>query len=320
MYAGSFAPTICSEGKKNVEKTINVAINLKEKKKQQPAEIHFWGGLSCWINPFNATHRRPSFAVPSLSSRGMASQWRSHLWRQMNFSLRSDEVADKIEKRRNGVENLHLSSALLLESARDCAQAWVKKKQRLSRATHLGCRVSYHWLAIILTTAERWSGGLWCAVAVKNAAKTKCWACQTSPTPAHPPAPSPCPPTRFANQYRRVCVCWGLGRVEFTKFFFFFVCLRAVSSGTEPHGRLPSCFRPRLLKEPLDRAELFPPTCNKDVPWLTGAWIHARIFTSFRFIEGKTKTTGAAPAADPTSTVVYLFCCKMQKCNCFVSP
>lgn len=175
----------------------------------------------------------------------------------MNFSLRSNEVADKIEKRRNGVENLHLSSASLLESARDCAQAWVKKKQCFSKAKHLGCRVSCHWLAITLTTVERRSGGLWCAVAVKNPAKTKCWACQTSPTPTHPPPPSPCPPTHFANQYRRVCVCWGLERVEFTKFFF--VCLRAVSGGTEPHGRRPSSFRPRLLKEPLDRAELFSP-------------------------------------------------------------
>lgn len=61
------------------------------------------------------------------------------------------------------------------------------------------------------------------------------------------------------------------------------------------------------------------PQCNKDVPWLTGAWIHARISTSFRFIEEKTTTTGAAPAADPTA-VVYLLCCKMQIFNCFVNP
>lgn len=134
-------------------------------------------------------------------------------------------------------------------------------------------------------------------------------------TPKYPsflPLP-PCPPTHFADLNRRV---WK--ELSWQSFFFW---ERAVCCGMEPHGHF-FFLSSRIVKRASWWSRAAPPTptpCNKDAPWLTGAWIHARIFTSFRFIAEKSKITGAAPPADPTA-VVYSLCCKMRIFNCFVNP
>lgn len=108
--------------------------------------------------PVNESYLRATLALLlnglSLTSHCMTSWWRWDLWRQMNFSLRDNKVVNRIEKRSNGVETLHLSSASELKSVGESVSVSEEMKC-LSRVTDLCTDAFHQWLAITLTPVKQ---------------------------------------------------------------------------------------------------------------------------------------------------------------------